>query len=97
MGEIENEFDLPSNELERVDEHTVEVAGSMTIDDFNETTGADAAAATGRARSPGSRSTPWAAARCRATWCEVDGAEIRIEEVEDLRITRLRIALSPAL
>ncbi len=40
VGELENEFDLPSTALEWIDETTVEVAGSMTIDDFNETTGA---------------------------------------------------------
>jgi putative hemolysin len=37
VGEIEDEFDLPDATLRRVDDATVEVAGSMTIDDFNET------------------------------------------------------------
>ena len=45
VGEIENEYDLPSGEVERVDDHTVAVAGSMTIDDFNEETGASLPAA----------------------------------------------------
>ena len=39
VGEIEDEFDLPNNELERIDETTVAVSGSMTIDDFNEEVG----------------------------------------------------------
>src|SRR4051794_36492648 len=39
VGEIESEFDLPNNDLEWVDDRTVEVSGSMTIDDFNETAG----------------------------------------------------------
>jgi putative hemolysin len=39
VGNIEDEFDLPDDTLERVDENTVRVAGSMTIDDFNETVG----------------------------------------------------------
>ena len=39
VGELENEFDLPSSALHWVDDYTVEVAGSMTIDDFNETVG----------------------------------------------------------
>ena len=39
VGEIESEFDLPNNELNWVDERTVEVSGSMTIDDFNEAVG----------------------------------------------------------
>jgi putative hemolysin len=97
VGEIEDEYDLPSNELSWVDERTVEVAGSMTIDDFNETTGASlpqdegprtlaglAFDALGRRPQPGDE-------------VQVDGAAIRIEMVEDLRITRLRIALSAAL
>jgi putative hemolysin len=41
VGEIEDEFDLPDGRLERVDERTVRVAGSMTIDDFNEALGTD--------------------------------------------------------
>jgi putative hemolysin len=39
VGEIEDEYDLPDASLERVDETTVRVAGSLTIDDFNETMG----------------------------------------------------------
>ena len=39
VGEIEDEYDLPDDTLERVDERTVRVAGTMTIDDFNETLG----------------------------------------------------------
>jgi putative hemolysin len=41
VGEIEDEYDLPDDTLERVDENTVRVAGSMTIDDFNETIGTE--------------------------------------------------------
>src|SRR3954469_18440589 len=39
VGEIESEFDLPNNELNWLGEHSVEVSGSMTIDDFNEAVG----------------------------------------------------------
>ena len=39
VGEIESEFDLPNNDLHWIDEHSVEVSGSMTIDDFNEAVG----------------------------------------------------------
>jgi putative hemolysin len=96
VGELENEFDLPSTTLEWIDETTVEVAGSMTIDDFNETTGATlpqrgprtiaglAFDALGRRPAPGDVAV-------------VDSAELRVEEVEGLRITRLRIALSSGL
>jgi putative hemolysin len=40
VGEIEDEYDLPDHTLTRLDDHTVRVSGSMTIDDFNETVGA---------------------------------------------------------
>jgi putative hemolysin len=39
VGEIEDEYDLPDAALERVDETTVRVARSLTIDDFNEEMG----------------------------------------------------------
>jgi putative hemolysin len=41
VGEIEDEYDLPDSTLERVDATTVRVAGSMTVDDFNESVGTD--------------------------------------------------------
>ena len=41
VGEIEDEYDLPDATLERIDDATVRVAGSMTIDDFNETMGTE--------------------------------------------------------
>src|SRR3954453_15449363 len=41
VGEIESEYDLPNNEGTRIDDRTVEVSGSMTIDDFNEAVGAE--------------------------------------------------------
>jgi CBS domain containing-hemolysin-like protein len=36
VGEIEDEFDLPNETVERVSETTVRIDGSFTIDDFNE-------------------------------------------------------------
>jgi putative hemolysin len=96
VGEIENEFDLPSTSLQWVDEHTVEVAGSMTIDDFNETVGASLPQRGPRTMAGlafdalGRRPVPGDVA-------DVEGAQIRVEEVDGLRITRLRIALSPGL
>ena len=41
VGEIEDEFDLPDTSFERLDETHIRVDGSYTIDDFNETFGAD--------------------------------------------------------
>jgi putative hemolysin len=96
VGEIESEFDLPNNELAWIDDRTVEVSGSMTIDDFNETAGTQlpqrgprtlaglAFDAIGRRPVPGDVA-------------QVDGTTLRVEEVKDLRITKLRIEISPAL
>jgi putative hemolysin len=96
VGEIESEFDLPNNELTWVEEGAVEVSGSMTIDDFNEVAGSQlpqrgprtlaglAFDALGRRPEPGDEA-------------RVDGAVLHIEAVEDLRITKLRIDLSPSL
>ena len=39
VGDIEDEFELPDATLVRLDEHTVEVAGSISVDDFNEALG----------------------------------------------------------
>ncbi len=36
VGEIEDEFDLPDESVERVDEHRIRIHGTFTIDDFNE-------------------------------------------------------------
>ncbi len=36
VGEIEDEFDLPDESVERVDENRIRIHGTYTIDDFNE-------------------------------------------------------------
>ncbi len=36
VGEIEDEFDLPDESIERVDDHTMRIDGTFPIDDFNE-------------------------------------------------------------
>jgi putative hemolysin len=36
VGEIEDEFDLPDESVERVDEQTIRIDGTFPIDDFNE-------------------------------------------------------------
>ena len=94
VGEIEDEFDLPDSTLNWIDETRVEVAGSMTIDDFNEavgttlpTTGPRTLAgltfdALGRRPAPNDAVT-------------VDGTRLAVEEVDGLRITRLRLTLAP--
>jgi putative hemolysin len=36
VGEIEDEFDLPDESIERLDDHTIRIDGTFPIDDFNE-------------------------------------------------------------
>ncbi len=36
VGDIEDEFDLPDESIERVDENTIRIDGTFPIDDFNE-------------------------------------------------------------
>jgi putative hemolysin len=41
VGEIEDEFDLPDEAVERVDEKTIRIDGTFPIDDFNEQFGTE--------------------------------------------------------
>ena len=41
VGEIEDEFDLPDETVERVSDDTIRIDGTFTIDDFNEEFGCD--------------------------------------------------------
>jgi putative hemolysin len=92
VGEIQDEYDLPDATLTWVDDRTVEAAGSMSIDDFNETVGTDLPRETSRTLAGlvfdtlGRRPHP-------GDGVTVDGVRIRVEAVEGLRITRLRVEL----
>jgi putative hemolysin len=41
VGEIEDEFDLPDESVERVDDKTIRIGGTFPIDDFNDQFGTD--------------------------------------------------------
>jgi len=93
VGEIEDEYDLPDDTLTWVDERTVDAAGSMTIDDFNEEVGTSLPQdgprtlaglvfdALGRRPRPGDE-------------VAFGATSLRVEEVEGARITRVRITPS---
>jgi putative hemolysin len=95
VGEIEDEYDLPDDTLTRLDDHTVSVAGSMTIDDFNEAVGTSLPQDHARTMAGlvfsalGRRPVPGDAV-------VVDGARLEVDEVAGLRITRLRVRLERA-
>jgi magnesium and cobalt exporter, CNNM family len=90
VGEIEDEFDLPSDGIERIDDRTVRISGTFPIDHFNEQMGTDLPAEDyhtvagfvfgllGRAPEPGD---------------EVESNEMRfrVDEVEGTRIQRMTV------
>ena len=92
VGEIEDEYDLPDDRIERLDEHTVRVAGSMTVDDFNEMLTVDLPAdgphtiaglvftALGRKPEPGDHAA-------------VAGARLDVDAVDGARITSVVVRL----
>ena len=41
VGEIEDEFDLPDESVERIDDDTIRIDGTFPIDDFNEQFGVE--------------------------------------------------------
>ena len=91
VGEIEDEYDLPDDTLTWVDDATVLVAGSMTIDDFNEAVGTDLPNERARTMAGlvfnalGRRPEP-------ADVVAVDGVRLAVEELDGVRITRLSVA-----
>ena len=92
VGEIEDEYDLPDATITRIDERTVLVAGSMTIDDFNEAVGTHLPIERVRTLAGlvldelGRQAKPGDVA-------DVKGVRLEVEEVDGARITRLRVTL----
>jgi len=96
VGEIEDEFDLPDETVEQVDEDTVRIDGTFTIDDFNEqfkldlpdedyhTVGGFVFGALGRTATPGDE-------------VRHNGVLFRVDSVEGQRIDRLTVRFEPSL
>jgi CBS domain containing-hemolysin-like protein len=90
VGEIEDEFDLPDESVERVDDDTIRIDGTFPIDDFNEqfatripiedyhSMGGFVFGLLGRAAEPGDS-------------VDFDGLRFDVLEVEGQRIYRLAI------
>jgi putative hemolysin len=90
VGEIEDEYDLPDESVERIDENRIRVHGTFTIDDFNEQFGTELPqedyhtvagfvfGELGRAPQPGDE-------------VEHDGLRFEVVEVDGQRIERLEI------
>jgi CBS domain containing-hemolysin-like protein len=94
VGEIEDEFDLPDETVEQIDDDTVRVDGTFTIDDFNERFKCDLPhedyhtlagfvfGLLGRTALPGDEVT-------------YDGLMFRVDSVEGQRIEKLRVTFQP--
>jgi putative hemolysin len=94
VGEIEDEFDLPDETVERVDDRTVRVDGTFPIDDFNgefdvdlpqedyHTVAGFVFGQLGRAAAPGDE----------VQW---NGISFHVDSVEGQRIDRLTVTFQP--
>jgi putative hemolysin len=94
VGEIEDEFDLPDESIERIDENTIRIHGTFPIDDFNEqfhmelpiedfhTMAGFVFGLLGRAPETGDE-------------LEHDGLRFRVDETEGSRIDRLAVTFLP--
>jgi magnesium and cobalt exporter, CNNM family len=94
VGEIEDEFDLPDETVERIDENTIRVDGTFPIDDFNEQFETDLPhedyhtiagfvfGQLGRGAEPGDEVAH-------------DGLLFRVDSVEGQRIDRLVVTFQP--
>ncbi len=91
VGDIEDEFDLPDTSIERVDDRTIRIGGTYTLDDFNEEFGTELAQEDyhtvagyvfdhlGRAAEPGDEVV---AEGLRFTVLETTGTRIRRIEIQ---------------
>jgi len=94
VGEIEDEFDLPDETIERVDDDTIRIDGTFPIDDFNEqfdtglpqddyhTVAGFVFGQLGRAAEPGDS-------------VDHDGIAFTVDSVEGQRIDRLTVKFQP--
>jgi putative hemolysin len=94
VGEIEDEFDLPDETVERIDQDTIRIDGTFPIDDFNEqfecelpdedyhTVAGFVFGELGRTAEPGDE-------------VRHDGLLFRVDAVEGQRIDRLMVTFQP--
>jgi CBS domain containing-hemolysin-like protein len=96
VGDIEDEFDLPDEGVERVNDRCIRISGTFPIDDFNEefemslpqedyhTVGGYVFGLLGRAAEPGDE-------------IEEGGLRLKVLEVEGNRIDRIEVEFLPML
>ncbi|HSL66297.1 MAG TPA: hemolysin family protein [Gaiellaceae bacterium] len=89
VGEIEDEFDLPDESVERLDDQTIRVGGTFPIDDFNEQFGTDLPAEDYHTVA-GFVFGQLGRAPERGDEVDYDGIRFHVLEVEGTRIERLQ-------
>ena len=92
VGDIEDEFELPDATLMHLDDGSVRVAGSMTIDDFNETVGTKLPQ-DGARTIAGLVFNTLGRRPAQDDAATVGDVRLVVEEVRGARITRLRVEL----
>jgi magnesium and cobalt exporter, CNNM family len=90
VGEIEDEYDLPDESIERLDEHRIRIHGTFSIDDFNEQFGTklpqeDYHTIAGFVFGELGRAPE------RGDEVDYDGLRFRVDEVDGQRIERLEV------
>jgi putative hemolysin len=89
VGEIEDEYDLPDESVERLDERTIRVGGTFPIDDFNEQFGTELPAEDYHTIA-GFVFGQLGRAPERGDEIDYDGIRFHVLEVEGTRIERLQ-------
>jgi putative hemolysin len=89
VGEIEDEYDLPDESVEQIDEQTIRVGGTYPIDDFNEQFGTELPAEDYHTIA-GFVFGQLGRAPERGDEVDFDGVRFQVLEVEGTRIERLQ-------
>ena len=95
VGEIHSEYELPDAKLEWVGDRAVEVTGSMSIDDFNESMGTDLPQTDARTLAGLVFDSLGRGAR-KGDTVQLAGVTLRVEQVDGARITQIHVELPNA-
>ena len=91
VGEIEDEFDLPDESVEKLADGRIRISGTFSVDDFNEEFERAATRSTTTTRWRASSSASSAALPSRGTRCRTTERSFTVVDVEGTRIERLEV------
>lgn len=95
VGEIQSEYELPDAKLDWVGDRAVQVTGSMSIDDFNESMGTDLPQ-TGVRTLAGLVFDSLGRGASQGDTVQLAGVTLRVEQVDGARITQIQVELPNA-